>query len=191
MIIMIIFQKDRGDIMKKLLQHFKTITKHRHMVIRHCFRAGLPFQGLLHDLSKFSPSEFFVGAKYYQGNRSPNEAERESIGYSTAWMHHKGRNKHHFEYWTDYSPGTRSIQPVKMPFKYVIEMFCDRVSASKIYMKENYTDSSPLKYFLGGKKERFVHPETSEQVESLLRMLTEVGEEETFKYIREQVKLRK
>jgi len=60
-------------------------------------------QGLLHDLSKYSPVEFLVGCKYYQGTRSPNNAEREDIGVSTSWLHHKGRNKHHFEHWVDYS----------------------------------------------------------------------------------------
>ena len=71
--------------------------------MKHCFRVGLYKQGLLHDLSKYSPTEFLVGCKYYQGTRSPNNAERENIGYSGAWLHHKGRNKHHYEYWLDYS----------------------------------------------------------------------------------------
>ena len=137
--------------MRKCLLHFRTITKHRHMVIRHCFKAGIPFRGLFHDLSKYGPAEFIVGAKYYQGNRSPNEAEREAIGYSTAWMHHKGRNRHHFEYWTDYNPVTKLLQPIPMPYKYVVEMFCDRVSASKNYMKDNYTDS-PLSTFCRQRK---------------------------------------
>ena len=121
--------------------HFKTITRHRHQVIKHCKKAGILWQGLFHDLSKYSPSEFIVGAKFYQGTRSPNEMERKVFGYSRAWMHHKGRNKHHFEYWTDYNPETRMYGPVKMPIRYVKEMFCDRVAASKIYQGENYKNS--------------------------------------------------
>lgn len=78
--------------------HFKTITAHKLLVMKYCFKIGLYKQGLLHDLSKYAPSEFLVGARYYQGTRSPNNAEREDTGVSTAWMHHKGRNKHHFEY---------------------------------------------------------------------------------------------
>ena len=104
------------------IKHFNTITKHRHKVIYNCFRAGIPMRGLLHDLSKYMPSEFIAGAKYYKGNKSPNEGEREVFGYSTAWLHHKGRNKHHFEYWTDYNPIERKVMPVKMPRKYVAEM---------------------------------------------------------------------
>lgn len=164
--------------------HFKTITRHRHMVIRHCAKAGILWQGLRHDLSKYSPAEFIVGAKYYQGNRSPNEAEREAYGYSIAWMHHKGRNKHHFEYWTDYNPKTKRMEGVKMPVKYVKEMFCDRVAASKIYMGDKYNDNAPLEYFLRGRATRLIHPETASLLEKLLRMLSEKGEAETFEFIR-------
>ena len=92
------------------IKHFKTITRHRHMVMRSCFRVGLIRQGLCHDLSKYSPTEFWQGAKYYQGSRSPNAGAREAVGYSTAWMHHKGRNKHHYEYWSDLSPKTRRYE---------------------------------------------------------------------------------
>lgn len=167
-----------------IFRHFRTITKHRHKVICHCFRAGIFWQGLRHDLSKYSPTEFWVGAKYYQGFRSPNEGERDAYGYSKAWMHHKGRNKHHFEYWTDYDRTTKLMSPVKMPTRYVIEMFCDRLAASKIYLKDNFTNSSPLEYFLNGKKRRVMEKETSDLLEELLTMLAEKGEKETFAYIR-------
>ena len=151
--------------------HFRTITDHRHMAMRHCVKAGIPLRGLLHDLSKYMPSEFIPGVKYYQGTRSPNEGEREAYGFSYAWMHHKGRNRHHFEYWTDYDPKTRLMSPVKMPLKYVKEMFCDRVAASKIYNGENYTDSDALAYFMKAKGRRVIHPDTSALLEHLLRML--------------------
>ena len=125
----------------KPIKHFITITKHRHAVIRHGYKAGIFFQSLFHDLSKYSLSEFISGAKYYKGTKSPNEMEREIFGYSKAWLHHKGRNKHHFEYWFDYNPNTKRNEPVKMPIKYVKEMFCDRVAASKIYQGKNYTQN--------------------------------------------------
>ncbi len=174
--------------MSKPFKHFTTITKHRHKVISHCFKSGIGLQGLFHDLSKYSPSEFFAGAKYYQGTRSPNEEERRLFGYSEAWMHHKGRNRHHFEYWTDYNPETRVVSPVKMPYNYLVEMFCDRVAASKIYNGKNYKDSDPLDYFLGAKARRVIHKETSDELEALLTMLAEKGEAETFSYIKEKVK---
>ncbi len=165
-------------------KHFKTITNHRHKVIIHCFKAGIGFQGLFHDLSKYSPTEFFAGAKHYQGTRSPNECERENYGYSAAWMHHKGRNRHHFEYWTDYNPKTKLVEPVRMPIKYVKEMFCDRLAASKIYLKDKFTYDHPLQYFLNAKARRVIHSQTSELLESWLLMLKEKGEKETFKYIK-------
>lgn len=169
---------------RNVYKHFMTVTRHRRQVRINCFRAGLYFQGLTHDLSKFSPEEFIISCKMYQGTRSPNEAEREDKGYSSAWMHHKGRNKHHFEYWTDYNPVTKKMSPVKMPLRYVCEMFCDRVAASKIYMGENYTDASPLDYFNKGKARRMIHPDTSALLEKLLVMLSQKGEEYTFAFIR-------
>ena len=169
-------------------RHFRTITRHRHRVIAHCFRAGIGWQGLFHDLSKYSPAEFFTGARYYLGSRSPNEAERADKGYSTAWMHHKGRNRHHFEYWTDYSPATRVVEPVKMPLRYVVEMFCDRVAASKIYQGDNYTATQPLEYFMRGKPRRVVHPATSDLLEGWLRMLAEQGEDAVFAHIRQTLR---
>ena len=172
-------------------RHFRTITRHRHKVISHCARVGILFQGLFHDLSKYSPAEFWAGACNYQGTRSPNERERELYGYSKAWLHHKGRNRHHFEYWTDYYPPTKKVEPVKMPLRFVVEMFCDRVSASKIYMGSKYTDKAPLDYFLAGKHRRVIHPETSELLERLLTMLAEKGERETFAYIKRLVKQKK
>lgn len=170
------------------IKHFKTITKHRHKVIVNCFRAGIGFQGLRHDLSKYSFAEFIPGAKYYLGSRSPNEKERRDKGYSAAWLHHKGRNKHHFEYWRDVNIQTKTMDAVKMPYNYLAEMFCDRVAASKIYGNDKYTDDYALNYFLNGKGRREIHPETSAELEKMLRMLAEKGEEETFSYVKARVK---
>ena len=164
--------------------HLNTVSRHRHEVMKNCFRAGIPVQGLLHDLSKYSPEEFLNGVRFYQGTRSPHEGEREDHGYSRAWMHHKGRNKHHFEYWTDYNTVTKRLTPVKMPLKYVKEMFCDRVAASKIYMGENYHDGSALEYYMRAKGVRLIHPETEKLIEGLLKMLRDKGEDKTFAYIR-------
>ena len=170
------------------LRHFATITKHRHKVIAHCAKAGILWQGLRHDLSKYSLREFVPGARYYTGTRSPNVGERLDKGYPEAWLHHKGRNRHHFEYWTDYNPKTRLIEPVKMPLKYVAEMFCDRVAASKIYRGDEYRDTDPLAYFMNSKGIRVIHGETSDFLEMLLRMLAEKGEEETFAFLRTYLK---
>lgn len=173
--------------MKNFIGHLVTITKHRHLVIKHCKKAGVLWQGLRHDLSKYSLTEFIPGIRYYTGQRSPNEGERVENGYSLAWIHHKGRNRHHFEYWTDYNPVSKLVEPVKMPINYVAEMFCDRVAAGKIYNGDKYTDDSPLDYFMKGKHRRVIHPETSDLLESLLVMLKDNGEDYTFAYIRSLV----
>jgi hypothetical protein len=106
----------------KAWQHFCTITRHRWLVRRGCFKIGLYWQGLTHDLSKYAPVEFWNGARYYQGTRSPNDMEREATGMSQAWLHHKGRNRHHFEYWVDYvllPEGKITYAGNPMPMKYV------------------------------------------------------------------------
>lgn len=166
------------------IKHFVTITRHRNKVMLHCFKAGIPIRGLLHDLSKYSPSEFLAGVKYFQGNRSPNEMERELFGYSSAWLHHKGRNRHHFEYWNDVSPVTKRYEPVKMPIKFFKEMFCDRVAASKIYQGKNYTDAHPFNYFDRGNARLYLHPETAALLEKCLIMLRDEGEKKTFRFIK-------
>ena len=173
--------------MMKAWQHFKTITTHKIWVMRYCFKIGLYWQGLTHDLSKYSPTEFLVGMKYYQGDRSPNNAEREDTGMSKSWMHHKGRNKHHFEYWTDYSPITKRMSPVKMPLRYVVEMFCDRVGACKTYKGKAYTSSDPYDYFMRGNAKNAMHPETAALLEKLLVMLRDDGEKKVFRYIRKEL----
>lgn len=172
------------------IKHFMVITRHRHKVIQHCAKCGILWQGLRHDLSKYSPTEFIKGARYFQGDKSPNEGERKESGYSVAWIHHQGRNKHHFEYWKDYSIETRMLSPVKMPYRYVAEMFCDRVAASKIYQGENYKDTHPIEYFMRAKGKRIIHPDTSDELEFLLQMLADKGENEVFKLIKRRIKER-
>ncbi len=177
----------------QIWHHFCLITKHRHKVIAHCKKAGILWQGLRHDLSKYSPTEFFAGVKYYQGNRSPNEKEREVLGYSLAWMHHKGRNRHHFEYWLDYDPKTKQMRPVKMPARFVAEMFCDRVAASKIYKGMDYDVRCPLQYFQNStsRKRGWLHPETEQQLMYLLEVLAKKGESEAFAAVRAMIKAEK
>lgn len=172
----------------KAWEHFKTITHHRHLVMKGCFAVGLYKQGLLHDLSKYSLVEFLVGAKYYQGDKSPNNAEREDKGVSLAWLHHKGRNKHHFEYWIDYAlDGRAQMAGMKMPVNYVVEMYCDRVAACKTYQKEAYTNSSALEYYKKGKAKYLMHEETARLLEDMLTHLANEGEAATNEYIRKNI----
>ena len=173
--------------LQKILGHFRTITHHCHLVLRGCFRVGLYRQVLCHDLSKYSPIEFWTGVRYYQGTRSPNAAEREEKGYSEAWMHHKGRNRHHFEYWTDLNMSTGRYEPVPMPPRYLAEMVMDRIAACRTYQGAAYTDASPLDYFERARETRLIHPKTGAQLAYLLQMLAQRGEQETFRFIRTTV----
>ena len=176
-------------------KHFCTINHHKILVMRGCFQVGLIRQGLLHDLSKYSPTEFIVGCKYYQGNMSPNNAEREAVGYSSAWLHHKGRNKHHLEYWIDYGVGDgrdgqkthRGICGMKMPIKYVAEMYVDRVSASKNYQRDKFKLDSPLQYYLKGRKYYILNEDTKAMLELLLVMLAVKGEDEVNHFLKYEV----
>ena len=169
--------------------HFKTITKHKLLVMHYCFRAGMYKQGLLHDLSKYAPVEFLVGCKYYQGDRSPNNAEREDTGISKSWLHHKGRNKHHFEYWIDVSLNKEEgLVGNKMPVNYVAEMLCDRIAACEVYRGKNYTSAAPMEYYEFTKKYITIHPETRALLEKLLTILKDGGEESAYAYIRKLLK---
>ena len=171
----------------KFFSHLKTVCRHRRQVRKNCFKVGLIRQGLTHDLSKFSVAEFIPGAKYWQGTRSPQARERELFGYSPAWLHHKGRNKHHFEYWTDVDKNG-GIIPVDMPPKYFAEMICDRVGASKVYKGKDYTDSSPIEYYNSRKDSVFMHPDTAKRLEYYLNLLAKKGEQVMFAELRQYVK---
>ena len=171
-----------------LWKHFYTITKHRTLVMFGCFRVGLYWQGLTHDLSKYAPEEFLIGAQYYQGNRSPNAAEREDKGYSEAWMHHKGRNRHHYEYWTDMNRVTRNYESVPMPRKYLVEMVMDRRAACMTYQGKDYTDASALIYFDKSREKSLMHEQTRQELGYILTMLRDEGEEKTFRFLKNLVK---
>ncbi len=171
----------------KAWNHFVTITRHRWQVRQGCFQVGLYWQGLTHDLSKYHPIEFSVGAKYYQGTSSPNNVERKEKGYSESWMHHKGRNRHHWEYWTDLNVRSHTYEPVHMPRKYLVEMIMDRRAACMIYQGEKYTQSSPLEYLQNSREKARMHPETLRELTYILTMLSEAGEEKTFRYLKEDV----
>ncbi len=171
-------------------KHIKKINHHRKLVRESCFKLGLYWQGLTHDLSKYTWPELRIGIRYYRDGESPHNGEREVLGYSTAWLHHKGRNKHHAEYWIDYTAEElqeRHITGMKMPVKYVIEMFVDRISASKNYHGDKYKDSDALEYYEKRRDYMVVHDSTRKQLEILLHMLADEGEEATFAYIRRNI----
>ena len=171
------------------IKHYKTIHHHKMLVMKNCFRCGLYWQGLTHDLSKLAPVEFWAGAKYWQGTCSPNNAQRQAEGYSAAWLHHKGRNKHHLEYWIDYAPdGDHAMAGMRMPARYVAEMVCDRIAASKNYKGDKYTDAAAWEYYDRSRDHYILHPETRKELENCLLILRDEGEERAFAAARKLLK---
>lgn len=164
--------------LEKYIKHFITITKHIHYVRKFCFKCGYYKRGLLHDLSKYSPVEFFASAKNFQGDRSPIDAEKEKYGYSLAWQHHKGHNPHHWEYWID-ELGTFRNKPIIIPKEYIIEMLCDWLGAGIIYsnIKVDYNApyKEPLEYFKKYEGERIFHPVTKRTIIYYLNYISEHG----------------
>lgn len=171
---------------RKIICHFFTITKHRHIVMYLCFKVGLFKQGLLHDLSKYSYTEFFNSIKYYSGIKSPIGLERNDKGYSLVFLHHKGHNKHHWEYWYDPYALNRHIS---MPDHYLIESVLDRIAAAKVYLKENYTNASPYEYFINDIQiTNYMLDDEYRRYAYLLNYLKENGEKELLNHLKNIIK---
>lgn len=177
---------------ERFFGHLSTITKHKLYVASGCFKLRLYRQGLLHDMSKYSPSEFFTGVAHYVGDRSPNAVERELYGMSKAWLHHKGRNKHHFEYWTDFSskaPG--GVIGCRMPLRYVAEMVCDRRAACMAYHGSDYKPSDAWDYYVRTRDRVIMHPDTRAVLEKALVIMRDEGEDAAFSFLRDILKKEK
>lgn len=138
--------------------HLRKIQTHRKWVRHYCFGIGLYKQGLLHDLSKYSPTEFFESVKYYQGTSSPIDASKAENGYSMAWFHHRGRNLHHHVMWIDNFDETGGT-PILMPYKYFAEMICDYLAAGRAYMGNTFTFSSEYKWWQKKREKGLAMPE--------------------------------
>ena len=161
--------------MNNFIQHLKVVHNHRKYVRKMCFSLGIPVRGLLHDLSKYSIKELSI-SKYYNGKRSPHEECREQVGYSPSWLYHKNRNKHHWEFWLDNQDGA-DFKPVKIPYVYVIEMFCDMVGANKAYTRDTFKEDGPWNYYQAKcKGQRLMHKESEYLLEKLLWNYKEMGE---------------
>ena len=164
--------------------HLHTVNLHRFKVFILCCKAGIPWQGFVHDLSKYSPVEFFEGVKYYaKGKYSPIINAKKDKGYSMAWLHHKGRNKHHHEYWFDYAAPLKA--PV-IPYKYAVEMICDMIAASKTYQGKKYTNMSAYYYWNKTRDAAMVNRKIQGFITEVLEYLGANGEKETInpKYLK-------
>ncbi len=164
-------------------KHIGLVIRHKHAVFINCAKCGMPFRGLKHDLSKFALQELFESVKYYQGNRSPIGVCRRTTGMSYAWLHHKGRNKHHIEYWLD---GDCAVTPI-MPYKYAVECVCDKIAATKTYKGKDYTPEMPLEHWTRYGNKVDGNPKTMAFIERVFTDLKEHGEKYVLnkKYMKE------
>lgn len=173
--------------MKKYFKYFKTICKHKWFVFKECFACGIVWQGIVHDMSKFGKTEFFSSAKYFCGDKSPHYGDAAENGYSLVWLHHKGHNKHHWEFWTDFNEEDGSIEVNKIPYKYVVEMVCDWVGAGKVYSKDKWTNSSPIEYYYKVRKGRHFNKKTETLIVHFLRVIENKGLEEFHKQAKSEL----
>lgn len=157
---------------KKFFGHLHTVNIHRFRVFKLCCRVGIHFQGLVHDLSKYSPVEFFEGVKYYQGNYSPIRKCKQENGYSRAWLHHKGRNKHHYEYWYDYAA---SVETPIIPFKYFLEMVCDSLAAGMTYQGKDWDQHYQLSYWNRVKNTARMDPKMIKLLDKVYKEISDKG----------------
>ena len=162
--------------LKNAIKHFKLITYHKWIVFKLCCRVGLPWRGLVHDLSKYSITEFKEGVKYYVGDHSPITEEKKERGYSLAWLHHKGRNKHHTEYWVDHmAPNPTPI----IPYKYAVEMICDKLAAGISYQGKNWTKEYQLSYWERERTRLEMNPKVEEFITETFMEVAEKGINQT------------
>ena len=155
-----------------MVRHLLLILRHKYRVFINCAKCGLVYRGIVLDLSKFMPCEFFESARYYQGNRSPIGVCRRETGVSHAWLHHKGRNKHHIEYWLD---GDCTVQPM-MPYKYAVECVCDKLAATKTYNEDGYSPDMALQHWVRYGHKVNGNPLTMEFIGTVFTDLAEHGE---------------
>ena len=164
--------------LKNIIKHLKLITHHRWLVFKLCCKIGEPWRGLVHDLSKYSPTEFWEGVKYYVGTHSPITEAKKDKGYSEAWLHHKGRNRHHAEYWVDQTaPDSTPI----IPYKYAAEMICDKLAAGIVYQGENWTKEYQLSYWEKEKEKNKgrINPKIEKFITEVLTEVAENGIDKT------------
>ncbi len=159
-----------------MIKHFKLVMHHKWLVLKLCLKVGEPWRGFMHDMSKFSPTEFFESAKYYVGTHSPITEAKKVEGYSNAWLHHKGRNKHHAEYWVDEAAPEKT--PV-IPYPYAVEMICDKIAAGMTYLGDKFTKEYELEYWNKERAKIKINEKTAQFITEVLTRVAKDGIDKT------------
>ncbi len=158
---------------KKFWKFLTRVIRHKRYVFRWCCKAGMPLRGLLHDLSKFSPVEFWESVRYFSETESPINVSKRVNGYSMAWQHHKGHNPHHYEYWMDRMD--EGGFPLQMPKKYAYEMICDYLGAGQAYNPEGWNFAKEYQWWENRVQSlpMAMHPKTKRFVTTVLARLAD------------------
>lgn len=183
------YEFKKKNFWQRYFGHIGTVCTHKRNVRKACFKMGIYGQGIIHDLSKFSPTEFIPSVRYYSGTFSPNATARVLTGASTSWLHHKGRNRHHLEYWTDYTPKQEPyIFGCRMPMKYVAEMVADRYAACVAYHKDEYKQGDAWNYYEKEKPHLLIDTDTQAVLEAALIKMRDEGEKAAFDFMKSLLK---
>lgn len=127
--------------MKQYYSYLKYVLRHKSFVNKECMSLGYRWRGLIHDMSKFLPSEYIPYANHFYNKDGSKREVRDKSGFydpnntgdkkfDKAWLFHQKRNKHHWQYWV-LPKDDGSIKVLEMPQKYLMEMICDWVGAGK------------------------------------------------------------
>lgn len=146
--------------MKVYFEYIKYILKHKYYVGVECFKRGLYWQGLIHDLSKFSSKEFVAYMNMYTRPKITGikVTQRVKIDFNKAWLNHIHNNPHHWEYWV------LDGEPLDMPDKYIKEMVCDWVGAGMAI----HGEPNPNKWYKLNESAIILTAATKAKVEFLL-----------------------
>lgn len=148
------------------IQYLSYVFRHKWFVFLAGLKVGVPlWQLATHDLSKFSPSEFFPYANFfYRPKDSGGDA------FNMAWLLHQRRNPHHWQHWVLMQDDGPAL-PLPMPEKYAREMVADWAGAGRaITGKWEVAD-----WYENNKEKIILHPETRQFTEILLGKCFAVG----------------
>ena len=136
------------------IKYLSYVIRHKWFVMIECFKVGLYWRGIIHDMSKFYPGEFIPYAKYFYGTWIKNDQCHGDIGgrisykdtemgveevFNIAWLKHQHRNDHHWQYWIlRLDDGGTTI--FNMPHKAMKEMICDWKGAGQAINRTNSPD---------------------------------------------------
>jgi hypothetical protein len=154
--------------MKVYWRYFLYVIEHKLNVLIECWKERLYIQGILHDLSKFSPAEFIPYARKFYSDKETNEME-----FRYAWLHHQHKNKHHWNYWV---VDQVKREAVPMPRKYFLEMICDYRSFSRKWGSGKGDKTLSERLIQNLLSERVIlHPETKKECEDIVLKTREIN----------------